>query len=351
MTPNDTPAGTPAPSAATPAGRPDAASAKHGPARPIELVAPDISHHRDGNTGVPYVSSFDSGRPGPHVMVQALTHGNEICGAIALDWLLEQRVRPQQGRLTVAFANVEAFSRWDPADPDRSRYVDEDFNRVWGEDTLRGPRDSVELRRARQLAPIVDSADYLLDIHSMHEPCRPIMVCGAAGRGAEKSAEFARRLGVPGDLLIDTGHPAGLRMIERGAFGDPDDPRTALLIECGQHWERSAADVALDTLLRFLAGTGAVSDAWAAARTPLAPPPRQQLIRVTEAVVARSMDFRFERAFTGLEVIARAGEPIARDTGTVFRAPYDDTVLVMPSMAHLKPGTTMVRLGRIVPLD
>jgi len=320
-------------------------------ARPIELVAPDISRHREGNTGVPYVFSFDSGRAGPHVMVQALTHGNEICGAIAVDWLLTQGVRPLAGRLTLAFANVEAFSRWDPSDPDRSRYVEEDYNRVWGDDTLRGPRDSVELRRARQLAPIVDSADYLLDIHSMHEPCRPIMVCGAQGRGGEKSARLSHALGVPGDLLIDTGHPAGLRMIERGPFGDPDDPRTAILIECGQHWERPAADVAVDTMLRFLAHFGTIARDWAEARMPLRPAGRQQLIRVTEPVVARSTDFRFTRHFAGLEVIARAGEPIARDGETVFVTPYENTVMVMPSTAHLKPGNTMVRLGRIVPLE
>ena len=67
---------------------------------------------------------------------------------------------------------------------------------------------------------------------------------------------------------------------------------------------------------------------------------------MTEAVVAKSLDFRFERDFNGLEVIAKAGDPIARDGDEVIRAPYDDTVLVMPSMAHLKVGTTMVRLGR-----
>lgn len=322
-----------------------------GAVRPIELTAPDISRHRDGNCGLPYVFSWDSGRPGPHLMVQALTHGNELCGAIALDWLLAQGVRPAGGRLTLAFANVEAFARWDPSDPDRSRYVDEDYNRVWSDDVLRGPRDSLELRRARELAPVIDSADYLLDIHSMHEPCRPIMVCGAAGRGGEKSARLSRSLGVPGDLLIDTGHPAGLRMIERGPFGDPADPRTAILIECGQHWERSAADVAIDTMLRFLAHFGAVDPGWAAARMPLRPAARQQLIRVTEPVVALSMDFRFERPFAGLEVVERAGEPIARDGDTVFVTPYENTVMVMPSMAHLKPGTTMVRLGRIVSFD
>jgi len=314
---------------------------------PIELLAPDISGHRDGNTGIEYVHSFDSGRPGPHVMVQALTHGNEICGAIALNWLLEQRVRPQAGRLTLAFGNIEAFARWNPDDPNSSRFVEEDFNRVWADDTLRGPRDSVELRRARQLAPIVDSADFLLDLHSMSEPCRPIMVCGATGKGGDKSARLSCELGVPQDLLIDTGHPAGLRMIERGPFGDPNDPRTALLIECGQHWERSAADVAMDTMLRFLAHFGMVDGAWAQARMPLARASRQHIVRVTEAVVARGPDFRFEKHYTGLEVIPKAGTLIARDGEHRIVTPYDDTVLVMPATVHRKPGNTMVRLGRI----
>jgi predicted deacylase len=314
--------------------------------RPIELQPPDIARWCVGNTGTDYVWRFDSGVPGPDVMVQALTHGNELCGAIALDELLDRPLRLARGTLTVAFANVTAYGRWNPADPDRSRYVDEDYNRVWGDDVLRGPRDSVELRRARALRPFVDAADYLLDIHSMHEPCRPIMVCGATGRGGDKSAAFARRMGVPGDLLIDTGHPAGLRLIERGAFGDPDDPRTALLIECGQHWERAAADVAVDTLMRFLATTGSLDAATVASRLRLRPPDAQRTVRVTEAVVARSTSFRFVAPFRGLEVIPKAGEPIATDGDAVVRAPYDNTVLVMPSLAHLKVGTTMVRLGR-----
>ena len=65
----------------------------------------------------------------------------------------------------------------------------------------------------------------LLDIHSMTEPCRPLMVCGTQ----DKNAAYARQLGTPADLLIDTGHPAGLRMVERGGFGDPASPRKALL--------------------------------------------------------------------------------------------------------------------------
>lgn len=308
----------------------------------IELTPPDISALRVGNTGVDWVHVFDSGRPGPTVLVQALTHGNEICGALALSRLFEQDVVAVQGQLILAFANVEAFSRFDLAAPHASRFVDEDYNRVWADDALFGPRDSCELRRARLLQPFVDRADFILDIHSMHEPCRPLMVCGTV----DKNADFARRLGVPETLLLDTGHPAGLRMIERGGFGDPASPKRALLVECGQHWEAGAERVATDTLMRFLALTGVVDAAWAQARCLLAAPAEQRLVRVTEAVVVRSADFRFLVPPVGLGVVAKAGTPIAQDGDQIWRAPYDDTVLVMPSMSHLRPGNTQVRLGR-----
>src|SRR5882672_2493852 len=151
----------------------------------IEISPPDISGYKAGNTGVDYVHVLDSGKPGPNVMVQALTHGNEFCGAIAMDVLFKQGIKPNQGKLTLAFANVAAYERFDFDDPDRSRYIDEDYNRVWGDEALLGPRDSAELRRARMLRPFVDAADYLLDLHSMHEPCRPIMVCAVGGKGGE----------------------------------------------------------------------------------------------------------------------------------------------------------------------
>ena len=109
---------------------------------PVELAPPDISRWREGNTGVDYVHAFDSGQPGPRVMVQALTHGNEICGAIALDWLLGTGFRPRCGRLVVAFANVAAYERFDAAAPFASRCVDEDLNRVWADEVLLGTRDS-----------------------------------------------------------------------------------------------------------------------------------------------------------------------------------------------------------------
>jgi predicted deacylase len=308
----------------------------------IEIKPPGITPYRKGNTGVDYAHVLDSGKPGPNVMVQALTHGNEFSGAIALDFLFNEKIRPVKGKLTLTFANFAAFARFDFDDPDRSRYIDEDYNRVWADAVLGGSRDSAELRRARELRPFVDAADYLLDLHTMTEHCRPIMVCGMLDKGAE----FARRVGVPADLLIDTGHPAGLRMRDRGGFGDPSSPKNALLIEAGQHWEKSSADVAIDTTLRFLLVTGVVDAAWAKSRLRLDPPKKQRVVRVTEPITAASTSFRFARPWKGLQVIEKAGTVLATDGEKVWRTPYDDCVLVMPSTAHIKPGNTMVRLGR-----
>ena len=321
---------------------------------PIELQAPDISRWRDAQaghgSGVDHVHVLQAAAPGRSVLVQALTHGNEICGAIALDWLLQQVAagwRPLRGRLVLAFANTAAYARFDPADPFASRCVDEDLNRVWGDEALDSARDSVELRRARALRPFVDAADWLLDLHSMGEPGRPLMVCGRVA----KNAALALQLGVPETLLLDTGHPAGLRMIERGGFGDPADAKRALLIECGQHWERAAADVAIDTLVRFLGLAGLAAPDWVAAHVRVTPPAVQRLVRVSMPVVARSADFRFLVPIVNLGVVRHAGTPIAQDGEQVWRAPHDDTVLVMPGLHNLKPGGTAVRLGRFEPLD
>jgi predicted deacylase len=313
---------------------------------PIELKPPPIERWRDGGTGVDWVHAWDTGKPGPRVMIQALTHGNEICGAIALDWLLAQihegGFQPRCGRLILAFANVAAYRRFDAKHPFASRCIDEDLNRLWDDKVLLGDRDSAELRRARELRPFVDASEYLLDIHSMSEPCAPLMVCGTQ----DKNAAYARELGLPEVLLVDTGHPAGLRMVERGGFGDPHAKHRALLIECGWHWEAAAAVVAHEAVVRFLGLTGLADAAWMKAHVRGELPARQRVLRVTEAVVAKTNDFKFLVPTIGLSVIERAGTPIARDGETTFVTPYEQCVLVMPGTSNLKPGGTAVRLGR-----
>ncbi|MDX1605021.1 MAG: succinylglutamate desuccinylase/aspartoacylase family protein, partial [Candidatus Competibacterales bacterium] len=149
---------------------------------PVELRPPDLSPWR-GNTGVDYVTTLEGARPGPHLMVTALVHGNELCGALALEWLLRQGFRPRRGRLTLAFANVAAFRNFHPRAPLASRLVDEDFNRLWSSSVLDGAGVSVERRRARELRPLVERADCLLDLHSMQQPSPPLALAGATRKG------------------------------------------------------------------------------------------------------------------------------------------------------------------------
>jgi len=146
--------------------------------------------------------------------------------------------------------------------------------------------------------------------------------------------------------VSDTGHANGTRMRDYGGFGDPASSSNALLVECGQHWEKSAAEVAWQTVWRFLRAVGVADEAAAASQIQPARAP-QKLIRVTEAVVANSPAFRFAKSFTGLEVIAREGDVIAWDGEEPVRAPYDNCVLVMPVPNNIKTGLTAVRLGRL----
>jgi predicted deacylase len=315
------------------------------PRYPVELTAPDIEAYRAGNTGVEFVTRFDSGLAGPSVLVTALTHGNEICGAIVLDRLLRAGIRPRRGRLTLAFNNTAAYRNFDPRVPTASRYVDEDFNRLWDKATLDGPRQSSELSRARALRPFVEAADFLLDLHSMQHATAPLMLAGTLPR----SVALARRVGIPELIMCDKGHAAGPRMRDYGAFGDPGMSATALLIEAGQHWERRATEVAGDVTLRFLVALGTLDldDARPLGGPDFAAQPRQRVIEVTEAITVGSGNFRFVEDYRGLEVIAKAGTRIAREDDRDVRTPYDDCVLIMPSR-RLLPGQTAVRLGRYV---
>jgi hypothetical protein len=193
----------------------------------VEIVAPDLSAYAAGNTGVPYVWTFDSGRSGPHVAVTALVHGNELCGAVALDWLFRMNLRPRHGKLSLVFVNVAAFDRFDPQTPDASRWVDEDFNRLWGEGVLADPVRPVtqEVVRARQLQPWLRTVDLLLDLHSMQHKTEPLTIAGPT----EKGRRLADAMGWPSIVVSDHGHAEGVRMRDFGDFASPASPRNAVL--------------------------------------------------------------------------------------------------------------------------
>lgn len=308
------------------------------------LLSPvDLSDLAIGNMGIPYAHRLESGQPGPAVLVTALVHGNELCGAHALRRFFDLGIRPVKGSLVCCFCNFEAYASFDPALPARARFVDEDFNRVWDIDVLDGARRSAELERAREVRPLVDEANFLLDIHSMQTDSEPLMLSGVHRRGID----LARRMGYPRVIVSDAGHAAGLRMRDYGGFGGEGEGPTALLAECGQHLDPAAADAACEVLARFLLTLGVISREDALRLSALPQRPLPKLIEVTGRVTVRHAGFRFEGDPDSLQVIPKAGTIIGVDGGEPVRTPHDDCVLIMPSR-RLAPGQTAVRLGRFM---
>ncbi|WP_206419774.1 succinylglutamate desuccinylase/aspartoacylase domain-containing protein [Minwuia thermotolerans] len=308
-----------------------------------DLMPIDLSGLRRGNTGIDYAHRFDSGRPGPEVLVAAVVHGNELCGVHALVRALATEPRPERGALTFCFCNVAAYLGFDPAAPARARFVDEDFNRLWDAETLDSPRRSSELDRARRIRPLIEQADQLLDLHSMQTGGEPLMLAGTAERGRE----LAIRVGFPRIVVADPGHAAGRRMRDFGGFGAAHGTRTALLAECGQHRDPAAADNATEVLARFLAATGTLRPEAARRICDWPERPAPRVIEVTDRVTIRGQSFRFVGNPENLDMIEKAGTVIGHDGGRPVETPYDNCVLIMPSR-RLATGQTAVRLGRYV---
>lgn len=311
------------------------------PIVPVNISAPDLRPWLAGNTGIAGAWSFQAERPGPHVALTAIVHGNEIAGAILLDRWLCEGIRPARGRLSLVFVNLGAFAQFDPDDPTASRYLDEDLNRLWDRGTLDGPRRSVELRRARELRPLIDTVDLLCDLHSMLWKSEPLILTGET----EKAARLGLAIGVPPTIVSDSGHVGGRRLIDYDRFADAATDPAAVLVEAGEHWEAATVARMEAAAARLLRHAGMAQPGQAlAAETP---PTRPRRARVTCTVTVRSRSFIFLREFRGGEVIPDRNTLIALDGEEEIRTPHDDCLLVMPTpIVHR--GHTAVRLAQFV---
>ncbi len=291
------------------------------PAGRFEVLPRDLSAYRQGNTGIDYVHRFESGRPGPHVLINALTHGNEFCGMVAATHLLDTGVRPLVGTLTVSFANVQAYETFDPAQPFESRQIVHNLNRVWSNEWLDGLQDSPELRRARVMRPVVAQADHLLDIHSTSQDVAPFWVYTAFAR----NSAAALAIGTPAvHLVMPGGLGSGTPVIQHDHFGETSGRGAAMVVECGQHFLRASGDVAIDVARRFLAHFGLM------AQEPAVAHEAARRFELLQTYVITTPDFAFTRPCVGFEVFAK-DELIATDGPHEVRAPCDDCTILMPA--------------------
>lgn len=302
----------------------------------MEITPPDLTPFILGNTGIPGFTTLDSGREGPHVVMTSLIHGNEFAGAIVLAEMLRAGFAPLRGRLTLGFANLAAYQRFDPKTPLATRYLEEDLNRVWDDYQLFGVRRSAELDRAREMKPLIDSADLLLDLHTMLWPSEPLLLCGAGARGRD----LALAVGTPGLVVADAGHKGGKRLIDYGRFTEGAEQKAAcVLAEAGQHWNAEAVAQSRESVLSLLRHAGMVEG--------IAAPKPPRLAQVVRTITARTNRFTFAHNFQGGDMIAEAGTIIAHDGSEAILTPEDNMMLVLPAL-RVAHGHTAVRLAKIM---
>lgn len=284
---------------------------------------------------------------GPALIVTGAVHGNEVCGAVAIRRVmaeLEQGMLSlRAGKLTlVPVANPLAYRLG-------QRGGDRNLNRNLA--PTPSPQD-YEDHAANWLCPLLAQHDVLLDLHSFQSPGQPFVFLGPTDNDGElepfahaaREEALARRLGVADavDGWLSTYalgverrrlSPVGdhrLRELNgdaRYGVGTTEYMRSqggwALTLECGQHADPAAPEVAYRAILNALAHLGLVDAPDPAPRT-------LSLLSLYEVVDKQDDADSFVRGWTSFEIV-RKGDLIGRRAdGSPVCAP-DDARIVFPN--------------------
>lgn len=298
------------------------------------------------------IHQFAALQSGPSLIVLGAVHGSETCGTRGIERIASEL---DCGSLEIIRGRVSLVPVTNPLAYQRAqRNGDRNLNR-----NLRpneAPQD-FEDRVANVLCPLLAQHEVLLDLHSFQSPGEPFAMIGPANNTgtlepfalAEKEQALALRLGtrriVEGWLstyavgvqqrlartmpteraeLLSTDPSYGIGTTEymrsQGGY--------AITLECGQHADPAAPDVAYQAILNTLAHLGLVSGP--------APQPCTDLefLRLTQVHDRLHAEDSFTKAWASYDPV-KANECIAiRHDGTCVIAP-EDGYIVFPN-----PNTT-----------
>lgn len=284
--------------------------------------------------------SYHGLEPGPRLIVTGAVHGNEVCGTRAIERTIAEIAR---GELEIVRGTVTFVPVCNPLAHARAqRAGDRNLNRRLA--PTDAPREH-EDRVANLLCPLLARHDVLLDLHSFRSPGQPFALCGPAdndgplepfAREAEEVALVAH-LGV-GRIVEGwmSAYAGGIeRRRARAAAGDAraaaaiEDPSYgigtteymrscggyAVTLECGQHEDPGAPQVAWHAIRQTLALLGL-------AEIPLEPPRRPfEALKLATVVDRHAPGDRFVKTWTSFDPLAE-GELVAlREDGTEVRSP------------------------------
>lgn len=278
--------------------------------------------------------------PGPRLLVLGAVHGNETCGSRAITQLIEEL---DSGALVLERGSVTLVPVTNPlAYQLGQRTGERNLNRNMAPSAI--PQD-FEDRIANLLCPLLESHDALLDLHSFHTGGAPFVMVGPHNnRGAlepfaraEEEMLLAlhtgphrilegwldtyargvnRRAGASASTLVSNpnyGVGTTEYMRARGGYG--------VTLECGQHDDPQAVNVARHAMLQTLALLGLCA-------LPLAPvQANREILRLVDVTDRAHADDRFSREWRSFDTVT-AGEVIGvRQDGEAVKAPADGFVV------------------------
>lgn len=301
--------------------------------------------------------TFTALAPGARLVVLGAVHGNETCGTRAIRRVIEEIESGQLGLVAghvtfVPVTNPLAYAR-------HQRMGDRNLNRNLA------PTDApveFEDRIANWLCPLLAQHDALLDLHSFHTAGEPFVMLGPEdnsgalepfARSAEETA-LALSLGVHRfvDGWLDTYAAGVARRLAAGAssreadvhygIGTTEYMRSvggiALTLECGQHDDPAAPEVAYRAIRSALAHLR-ITDAPAPAPLQAA-----EALRLVQVIDRNHADDAFSRPWSSFDVL-RAGDVIGtRRDGTRVVADSDGYI-VFPNPGAL-PGQEWFYIAR-----
>lgn len=169
----------------------------------------------------------------PDLAVVGSIHGDEPCGAHAVETLLEEQPAVEKP-VKFIIANERALDR-------NVRYTETDMNRVFPGDP---DAEAYETRLAYELLQEIAGCR-TLSMHSTQSYSRPFAIIDETGPLAET---ICPHLSI--DVLVETGG-----FVENTLVGYVD----VVEIECGLQGSEEAADNAVELVREFLAAAGALS--------------------------------------------------------------------------------------------
>lgn len=248
------------------------------------------------------IQTFTAPISGPNLVVMVGVHGDEPCGLDALAEIVPN-LKIERGTVTFVLGNPKAVSR-------HKRMYEANLNRMFRPDELlsNDERGTYEYIRSRELMPILKRTDALLDIHSSTtKDSVPFVIC--------EPQSFQCATALPAAVVvsgIDELHPTGTDAFVNQSGG------MGICIECGNHADAKAKNVAIEAIKNFLAYFEVIQG-------PSVLPVPQKYIKACFIYKNRG-SFTLSKVFTEFEEVSK-GQIIGYDNGNAVVAPYDACIL------------------------